>query len=56
MSSFISNKNFFIKMSYKQPDPKIFDNLFKNSEFFKKNFNFNSGKGIIQLDVKIIYI
>ena len=42
-------------MSYKQPNPKIFDYFFKNSEFFKKNFNFHSGKGIIQLDVKKLF-
>ena len=42
-------------MSYKQPNPKIFDYFFKSSEFFKKNFNFHSGKGIIQLDVKKLF-
>ena len=42
-------------MSYKQSNSKIYDNFFKGSKFFEQNFNFHSGKGIIQLNIKKLF-
>ena len=42
-------------MSYKQSNSKIFNEFFKSSKFFEQDFNFRSGKGIIQLDVKKLF-